>query len=67
MSEPNGAKAGAGQRQSAPLRAFGAIVGGMNALGSCWIVILMLLINVEAIGRSAFNQPIIGVIEMIEI
>ena len=39
----------------------------MNALGSCWIVILMLLINVEAIGRSAFNQPIIGVIEMIEI
>ncbi len=27
----------------------------------------MLLINAEAIGRSAFNQPIIGVIEMIEI
>ena len=27
----------------------------------------MLLINAEAIGRSAFNKPIIGVIEMIEI
>ena len=27
----------------------------------------MLLINVEALGRSAFNSPIIGVIEMIEI
>jgi TRAP-type C4-dicarboxylate transport system permease small subunit len=39
----------------------------MNAAGSCWIVVLMLLINVEAIGRSAFNKPIIGVIEMIEI
>jgi TRAP-type mannitol/chloroaromatic compound transport system permease small subunit len=39
----------------------------MNAAGSCWIVVLMLLINVEAISRSAFNQPIIGVIEMIEI
>ncbi len=39
----------------------------MNATGSCWIMVLMLLINAEAIGRSAFNQPIIGVIEMIEI
>jgi hypothetical protein len=39
----------------------------MNAAGSCWIVVLMLLINAEAISRSAFNQPIIGVIELIEI
>ena len=39
----------------------------MNAAGSCWIVVLMLLINTEAISRSAFNQPIIGVIELIEI
>lgn len=39
----------------------------MNATGSCWIVVLMLLINAEALGRTLFNQPIIGVIEMIEI
>jgi TRAP-type mannitol/chloroaromatic compound transport system permease small subunit len=39
----------------------------MNAAGSCWIVVLMLMINAEAIGRSAFNAPIIGVIELIEI
>jgi len=58
---------GAERKQSAPLRIFGGIVSGMNAAGSCWIVVLMLLINVEAIGRSAFNEPIIGVIEMIEI
>lgn len=57
----------AGRYESAPLRLFGGIIGGMNAAGSCWIVVLMLLINAEAIGRSAFNQPIIGVIEMIEI
>lgn len=57
----------AGHAQSAPLRIFRHIVSGMNATGSCWIVVLMLLINAEAIGRSAFNQPIIGVIEMIEI
>lgn len=54
-------------RGSAPLRAFGALVSGMNAAGTCWIVVLMVLINAEAIGRSAFNSPIIGVIEMIEI
>lgn len=58
---------GAGRQRSAPLRIFGGIVSGMNAAGSCWIVVLMILINVEAIGRSAFNSPIIGVIEMIEI
>jgi len=62
-----GPKDGAGRPQSAPLRTFGALISGMNAAGSCWIVVLMLLINAEAISRSAFNQPIIGVIEMIEI
>ncbi len=62
-----GGRPGAATGPSAPARLFGAVVGGMNAAGSCWIVVLMLLINVEAIGRSAFNQPIIGVIEMIEI
>lgn len=63
----NGPKEGAGRPQSAPLRTFGALISGMNAAGSCWIVVLMLLINAEAISRSAFNRPIIGVIEMIEI
>ena len=63
----NGPNGGAGHKKSAPLRAFGAVVSGMNAAGSCWIVVLMVLINVEALGRSAFNKPIIGVIEMIEI
>lgn len=67
MPDNTGLKDEAGRQQSAPLRIFGQIVTGMNATGSCWIVVLMLLINAEAIGRSAFNQPIIGVIEMIEI
>ena len=62
-----GPMGGADWKQTAPLRVFGWVVSGMNATGSCWIVVLMLLINAEAIGRSAFNQPIIGVIEMIEI
>lgn len=63
----NGSDDGAGRPQGAPLRFFGSLISGMNAAGSCWIMVLMLLINAEAISRSAFNQPIIGVIEMIEI
>ena len=60
-------RAGEDRPRGAALRAFSSLVGGMNAAGSCWIVVLMLLINAEAISRSAFNAPIIGVIEMIEI
>ena len=67
MADNRPPEPGAERTQSAPLRFFGSIVGGMNATGSVWIVVLMLLINIEAIGRSAFNTPIIGVIEMIEI
>lgn len=67
MPDNNGPVDGAGRKQSAPLRAFGGLVSGMNTAGSCWIVVLMLMINVEAVGRSAFNKPIIGVIELIEI
>jgi len=64
---PDRESTGEAERTSAPRRAFGSLVSGMNAAGTCWIVVLMLLINAEAIGRSAFNSPIIGVIEMIEI
>ncbi len=60
-------RAGGSTPLGAAARAFSRLVGGMNAAGSCWIVVLMMLINAEAISRSAFNAPIIGVIEMIEI
>jgi len=53
--------------KNAPLRFFGGIVGGMNAAGSCWIMVLMILIILEVVFRGVFNAPIIGVIEMIEI
>ena len=65
--DTTGSKDEAGREQRAPLRIFGHIVGGMNATGTCWIVVLLLMINVEAIGRSAFTQPIVGVFDMLEI
>jgi TRAP-type mannitol/chloroaromatic compound transport system permease small subunit len=44
---------------------FGKIIGGMNALGTVWIICLMLLINADIFGRTALNAPIAGVAELV--
>ena len=42
-------------------RAFDAVVRCMNALGSLWIVVIMILLNADVIGRYVFNSPVRGV------
>jgi len=49
------------------ISAFNWLVSGMNALGTAWICILMVLINADAFGRTLFAAPIDGVIEMVEL
>jgi TRAP-type C4-dicarboxylate transport system permease small subunit len=39
----------------------------MNALGSVWILLLILLVTSDALARSFFAHPIAGVTEMIQI
>ena len=53
----------------APVRfnPFDRLVIGMNALGSLWILFLVLLVTSDAIGRSFFASPIVGVTELIQI
>ena len=51
----------------APRTAFGALIVGMNALGSTWILLLILLVTADAIGRSFFASPIAGVTEMVQV
>ena len=46
-------------------KAFGRLTGAMNAIGTMWIVILMVLINADVVGRSGFNHPIQGVNEIV--
>ena len=46
---------------------LGKVSGGMNALGSAWIFVLMILINIDAGGRTWFAAPMDGVVEMIEL
>lgn len=45
---------------------FGAIVGLMNAAGTLIIILLMVLINADVIGRNLVNSPIPGVVELTE-
>lgn len=44
---------------------FAKLVGAMNALGTIWIIALMILINADILGRTAFNAPIAGVSELV--
>jgi TRAP-type mannitol/chloroaromatic compound transport system permease small subunit len=47
-----------------PASPFGRVVGGLNALGTVWIMILMVLINADIIGRAVLSKPIAGVPEI---
>ena len=51
--------------QSERTSIFDKIIGGMNALGTIWIIGLMLLINADIFGRTALNAPIAGVAELV--
>ncbi len=37
----------------------------LNALGTVWIIALMLLINTDVLGRNLFNTPLRGVAELV--
>jgi TRAP-type mannitol/chloroaromatic compound transport system permease small subunit len=43
------------------------VVVFMNAVGSLWVLLLVLLINVDAFGRTFFNRPIAGMIEIVAV
>ncbi|MBT3533411.1 MAG: TRAP transporter small permease, partial [Rhodospirillaceae bacterium] len=42
------------------------ILNSLNGLGSIWIFVLMILINLDAFGRTFFAHPIEGVVEIVE-
>jgi len=46
---------------------FNKGVTELNALGSVWVFFVMILVNCDAFGRTLFNHPIEGVIEIIEL
>jgi TRAP-type mannitol/chloroaromatic compound transport system permease small subunit len=43
------------------------VVVVMNAIGSLWVLLLVLMIVTDAIGRTFFNKPIAGMIEIVAV
>ena len=58
---------GHGGHESGRPGAFDRLVVGMNALGSSWVLLLVLLVTSDALGRTFLNHPIQGTHELIQI
>jgi C4-dicarboxylate transporter DctM subunit len=46
---------------------FAALVGALNAAGVVWVFALMFLIGADITARTAFDNPIVGVTEMVSL
>ena len=46
---------------------FEGVVSVLNSLGSLWIFALMLIINIDIVGRTALNLPLRGVPELVKL
>jgi TRAP-type C4-dicarboxylate transport system permease small subunit len=66
VADPERSAGEGAPREGAPAAAFRRVVTGLNALGSGWIFVLMLIIDADAIGRTFFDRPLEGVIEIIQ-
>lgn len=44
---------------------FSRLLGIMNALGTVWIFLLMILINADILGRELFSAPVRGTTELL--
>lgn len=47
--------------------ALNRLLAGMNAIGSVWILVLLVIINTDSFGRTLFNEPFTGVAELVEL
>lgn len=48
-----------------PSGPFARVIGAMNAVGTLWIIGLMILINADIFGRTFLHSPIAGVPELV--
>ncbi|MEJ2167090.1 MAG: TRAP transporter small permease subunit [Desulfobacterales bacterium] len=57
-----------GSKQRAPWRprfSFGYLISVMNSIGTAWVFVLLVIINLDIGGRALFNHPIRGVPEIV--
>ena len=57
----------ASKRRTRPHRRFtyGSILSIMNSIGTAWVFVLLVIINLDIGGRALFNHPIRGVPEIV--
>ena len=48
-------------------RVFARVLQILSSLGTAWIFLLMLVITVDVVGRTAFTSPLPGVPELVSI
>ncbi|MBS4048363.1 MAG: TRAP transporter small permease [Alphaproteobacteria bacterium] len=46
---------------------YARLLGAMNALGTVWIFLLMVLINTDILGRELFSAPVRGTTELLSL
>jgi TRAP-type C4-dicarboxylate transport system permease small subunit len=57
------ASEGPARRTRAGGARFGAVLAALNSVGTLWILVLMVVVNADVVGRTALNSPIPGVAE----
>jgi TRAP-type mannitol/chloroaromatic compound transport system permease small subunit len=49
------------------LLSFEGLLSLLNSIGTLWIFVLMVVISIDVIGRTAFNSPLPGVLELVRL
>ncbi|OGA80055.1 MAG: hypothetical protein A3G81_33710 [Betaproteobacteria bacterium RIFCSPLOWO2_12_FULL_65_14] len=50
-----------------PSRLLDWMMAALNVVGSIWVVLLMVLVSADVVGRAAFNAPLFGVPEIVKV
>ena len=50
-----------------PRRPFESLLLVLNSIGTAWIFVLMVVINIDVIGRTLFTKPLPGVPELVRL
>src|SRR5256885_16087680 len=48
-------------------RPFESLLPVLNSIGTAWIFVLMVVINIDVIGRTLFTKPLPGVPELVRL
>jgi len=49
------------------LKLLHGLMAMLNVVGAIWVVLIMLLITIDVVGRAFFNSPLFGVPEIVKI